>query len=175
MPRTRRLHADLMTSARVQFDLGKGKPLFDGKHAVIERRFLRAVGALRTEIHHIVDGVLFEPARKRTALGNGRADEHGEIAFGEAPFPHLRRQTRRRFTRFGKHHHAARRTVEPVHQAQINVSLFFVRRADIFLHRVEQVAIAALVGAGRNVLRFEHYDEVIVLEQYFGRFHFFIH
>lgn len=105
------------------------------------------------------------------------AVEDGEVLLFEVARLHLLAEATRRLARLGKDHDAARGTVETVHEPHIHVAGLVVCRADVFAHLVEKVLIPALVGAGREVLRLQDHDDMIVFiedgELFLGSPHLF--
>ena len=71
------LHPYLMASARVQAHLGQRKPFLRFENFIIEFGVLRPRGRRRGEVHHIVDGVLFQIIFQRGALLSRRIRQHG--------------------------------------------------------------------------------------------------
>ena len=94
------------------------------------------------------------------------ADDDCGIRLFEIARAYLLGQPRRRLGRFGKNHHAARRSVEPVQKPEIRLARLVVFFYKVLFERRQQIGIAALVALRRHVLRLDHNEQMIVLEKH---------
>ncbi len=94
------------------------------------------------------------------------ADDDCGIRLFEIARAYLLGQPRRRLGRFGKDHHAARRSVEPVQKPEIRLARLVVFFYKVLFERRQQIGIAALVALRRHVLRLDHNEQMIVLKKH---------
>ena len=79
------LHADLMRSARMQTNFDKGILALALNYLIIQLGVLCSLFAGRTNIHHIIDGILPQIMAKRTPFRVGRAAKHRKVFLFEIP------------------------------------------------------------------------------------------
>ena len=156
------LNTDLMTSASVQLDFGKCKPVFFVEHLVFEFGKFCAVNRLSANVNHVVYRVFLHIIGQSSLIFFRFAHKYGEVFFLETSRLHLLGKPARRFTAFCIYHHSARNSVESVDKPYVYVALLVFFFLDMFFNNRKQVHIFAFILATRHVLRFKHNDYMIV-------------
>ena len=136
-----KLYADLMRPSRFQGNISEGKPAAAAGDAVGKLRMLRAGRSRGNDARDIRPAVLQKLVRKHAAVRE-TARGHSVIPLGKGTVLHLRGQPRCRLGGAREHHHAARRTIEAVHKAQIDGSGLLIFFLDICLQKGEKIQIA---------------------------------
>ena len=123
------------------------------KYGIVQFGALCALCGGRADVDHIVDRILLHVVNERRLLFPRDPREDGIIALFKVPRLHLFGKARRRLGALRKHHDAARRAVQPVHQPHIGVARLVVRLFDVRLYHGKEVFVAARILTGRDILR----------------------
>ena len=161
-PRVRELHADLVASARKQAHAHQRQPVRLAALLVAQFRVLRA-GRIRGNGANHVGLAIFEEEVADFVRFLRMPTDGGDILPVHRLIAHLRAQTVGGFARFGKHDQPANRSVEPMHQAQIDRAGLLVFFGDIRLHRAVQVCVAGVIRLRGHIRRLNDHEQVIIL------------
>ena len=93
-----------------------------GKHLIVQFGILGALGELGHDGDGVALGELLEEATEFVLFETRATLDDGEIPLFHLAFANGFGKTGRRLGSLGKHHNAARRTVETVHQPEISLA-----------------------------------------------------
>ena len=104
--------------------------------------------------------------RQPPPLLRGTGGEHREVALGQRAVLYLLGQAGRALARLGEHHHAARGTVQTMHQPEVYVARLVVLLFQIRFEHPQHILVARLVRLAGYALRLDHHEQVIVFVKY---------